>query len=405
MNDIKAYKLFFHKERNIEVVFAHIPNKRISSGTRVKAEAIKFAEDFLRADGIYERKVPTLCEFAKNYFKRRDTDSIYSRMTAFGHANREHWYVQMERVLENYILPRFGAYPLGNITPIAIENWIVSYKGRGKECLSGASRNKTLICFRYILDDAVRCGYLSTNPARLIQSPKEETQNRRALTIAEQEKLFPPNPFEREEIWGGMKWACYFSIMYDTGFRPAEVAGLRVKDIYKTPQGFAVFTSHTINGELKKPVERVKTSGKGMENRVGLLSSVSEALIRLTIAEENIKDEDEYLFLIDRADKTSWVFCATANKHMRGVLKRQGIEQEGLTQYNIRHTFVSYRRGNVNENVLALSMGHKNGVRDDYDHRTASILIRQLEAERAELFKPFTDEGIEPFCLNGKHRA
>ena len=64
MNDIKAYKLFFHKERNIEVVFAHIPNKRISSGTRVKVEAIKFAEDFLRADGIYERKVPTLCEFA-----------------------------------------------------------------------------------------------------------------------------------------------------------------------------------------------------------------------------------------------------------------------------------------------------------------------------------------------------
>ena len=73
MNDIKAYKLFFHKERNIEVVFAHIPNKRISSGTRVKAEAIKFAEDFLRADGIYERKVPTLCEFAKNYFKRSNS--------------------------------------------------------------------------------------------------------------------------------------------------------------------------------------------------------------------------------------------------------------------------------------------------------------------------------------------
>ncbi len=42
----------------------------------------------------------------------------------------------------------------------------------------------------------------------------------------------------------------------------------------------------------------------------------------------------------------------------------------------------------MEEQAPALSMGHSGGrVRDDYDFRTASILLAQLEKHRDDMFK------------------
>lgn len=393
----KPYRFICRTGKNIEVVFRHIPEKRFSSHTRDMSEAVLFAEDFLANEGLINQHVPLFREFAKDYYIREDELSIKRKNMAFGREMREGWYKKNQQLLDNYIIPKFGAYKIDSITALSIENWLADIEGKKKKTISGNTKRKILNSFSPIMEDAIRRGYCSTNPLDHVTPPYEkQVIIRRALTLYEQRTLFPSSADERISIWGGLMWATYFSFLYDTGFRPAEIAGLRVSDVYTTPKGFGVYTTHTMNYEEKGPKERVKTSGKGMESRVGLLSDISQDLV-LRLVQEQDKNDDEWLFLQNPAKKDSWIFPDTANKHMRGVCKRMGIPTD-LTQYSLRHTYATYRRGNMDEATLALSMGHSGGgVRDDYDHRTASILLAQLEKSRDDIFKEESqDKDIAP---------
>ena len=387
--------------RNIEVMFDHIPCKWISTGTKDMAEAVLFAEEFLKNEGKV-KSMPTLAEFAKDFFLRTDRASLHGRHIAFRKELRPQWYITSQRLLDQYVVTRFGTYPLDAINPVMVEDWLSCINGQSGEPLAGATRLKILQAFRQVMDEAKRLGLIRENPGRLCMSPSGAPEKqRRSLSIWEQSKLFPDDIEERRRIWWSTMWATYFSIMYDTGFRPQEVSALRTCDIYRTPKGMAVYTAHTMNTELHKPLERVKTSGKGMERRVGLLSAPTEALVLRLVAEEGIAAEDEYLFLMDRRRKDSWVFADTSNKHFKGVCRDElGIDpkdpERDVTQYSLRHTYATSRRGAMDENVLAITMGHSRGVRDDYDHRDAAVVIGQLEKSRDEIFRRQEEPDVVP---------
>ena len=394
----KLYKLHFFKNRSIEAVFSHMPYKRVSTGTKNITEAVLFCENFLKNEGILGDKIPLFSEFAKDFYTRRDYDSIYARDKAFGRDKRENWYIDMQRNLDKYLMPRFKDYPIDSIKPLNIETWLIGLQGIG-----ACSKRKILNTLRVILDDAIRKDFIKINPARTIKPPTEKRaqKERRAFSFYELDELFPKDANKRIKIWENLMYATYFSIMYDTGFRPCEISGLFIGNVYSTPQGLAVYTTHTYNTELGRIIERVKTSGKGMESRVGLLSDLTKKLVIMYLDEIKVKDEREPLFLKNRANKNSIFTPRLANKNFKRICKKYNIEN--VTQYALRHTFTTYRRGNVNENALAIAMGHANGVRDDYDHRTASILIAQLEQERERMFsEEAQDKGIAPL-LEKKH--
>lgn len=388
----KPYRFIVRSGRNIDVIFAHLPGKRMSTGTSDMTEAVLFAERFIEKEGQAKDEVPTLAEFAKDFFTRTDKASLQHRHKAFKKQNRPKWYVDNQCNLENYILPRFGDYPVDSITAVAVENWIVDFDGKHVRDLSGGTRIKVLNTFRYVLDDAVRLGYIKSNPAREGLSPSEDGESKRVLTQWEMSQLFPVDKEKRIEVWGGLMWATYFSVLADTGFRPDEAAGLQLGDVYQTANGMAVYTSHTINTEEKRPKERVKTSGKGVEKRVGLLSRTTEALVFDLIAEDKISEPGEYLFLIHRWEKNSWVFSTTSNKHFKArAYKCLGIDpdvepERALTQYCLRHTFATYHRGSMDEQTLSIIMGHANGVLANYDHRDAKIVISQIDKARSQIF-------------------
>ncbi len=391
MTTDKKYRLIDRTKagRNIEVVFASMPRKHISTGTKDMAEAILFAEKHLYSIGQGENAsvVPLFKDFAKDFFSREDKDSYRFRDRSFKREKREMWYTRQQWYLDKYIMDYFGSYPLNTITTVLIEKWMISLQGTIVKDLSGNSKKKTLNTLRMVLDDAARALYIQVNPARLATIPKEIPVNpKRTLTIYEQRTLFSEDKSKRIAIWGSTMYAGFFSVMYDTGFRPAEVAALKVEDVYTTPKGMGVYTDHSICFETKKFQEKVKTTGKGLESRVGLLSAVTGDIIKKLIKDAKLKDGD-FLFLVDRARKDSWVQSATANKRLRAVCTELGLNTD-ISQYSLRHTYATYRRGNLDEATLALSMGHSGGkVRDDYDHRTAQILLMQLEKERDKLFK------------------
>ncbi len=395
--DNKLYKFKHRTGRNIQVSFYHIPGKEFSTGTKDETEAVLWAEKYLEKNGILSQEVKnkTIGEFCKNFFSRRDDTSYYYRLKRL-HIEREPLYwTNSQLYLDNYIIPAFGDCCFDTLTPRGIENWLIDLQGVRKKELSAGSKIKILQCFRTILDEAVHLEIIQSNPANKVTAPRDEIKadeetekelnKRRALTVYEQETLMPDNPLKRVVIWDSLMWASFFSVLYDTGFRPGEVISLRVCDIYTTPQGYAVLSAKSYDSSFRKVKNRVKTSGSGMSKRVALLSKTTGMLIEELISHEKIEKEEEYLFLLDRNKKDSLLGTFTTNKHFKSVLKKMNVEE--AVEYSLRHTFATYKIGSVEERALALAMGHTGGkVREDYDHRTASILIGQLEKHREEFF-------------------
>ena len=405
----KLYRFKQRKGRSIQVVFHHLPGKEISTGTTDIVEAVAFAEEYLKRDGLMgtDDRDLTVEEYAKDFFSRRDKDSYFYRMKRLGKTREDQYWKNSQGYVDNYIIPFLGIRRIDSLTTRGIEKWLLDLKGVAVEELSAGTKIKILQCLRTILDEAVRDEIIDKNPAGMVTPPSatdEEKKERRVFSLYEQKLLMPEDLIERIKLWGGIMWASYFSVLADTGMRPGEAMGLRVCDVYKTPQGYGVVAVQEVSTDGKKIKQRVKTSGKGMERRVALLSASTGLLIEQLIECQHITDEEECLFLKKRYKKDSYIGVDVGNKHLRGVLKKLGLED--ATQYSFRHTFATYRRGSADEKALALAMGHSGGnVRDDYDHRTASVLISQLEKHRSQLIPEEKDEDLAVSPLKAKKKA
>lgn len=392
----KSYRFVQHSSRPISVEFKELPGKRISTGTRDIIEAVQFAENFIHSGQLEklvtksENIIPTLSEYGKNFFLRTDRNSYRFYNTRHNKIISDHGYKQRQDLFDLYICKRFGNLRLDEIRSIDIDRWLTTIKGILVKDLSDNTRNKILCSFRIILDFAVYQGLISENPAKGVKEISERIKwERRALTKEEQEKLFPRSAKKRIEIWGTLMWAVYFSISYDTGFRPGEIAGLSLSNFYKTSGGLAISTTQSISCVTKDVQPRVKTTGHGMNERVGLLDDITAELLFKYLEEnktEIIKQGDTGpILLTDRKiSKHKYIDVATSNKHFKTVLKRNNIPV--CTQYCLRHTYMTERRGNLTDRILALAMGHAK-LRDDYDHQNAEKLISQLEENRSALFR------------------
>lgn len=403
------YKFFQRKGRNIQVIFHHLPGKEISTGTTDMAEAVAFAEEYLRQDGLSgtDSRDMTVGEYCKDFFSRRDNKSFWYRMQRLRKNREETWWINSQAYVDNYIIPELGGRRIDSLTTRGIETWLLDLEGVSVRDLSAGTRVKVLQCLRTILNEAVRDEIIASNPATMVTPPSdspEDIKERRIFTLYEQKLLMPDDLAERIRLWGSIMWASYFSVLADTGMRPGEAMGLRVCDVYKTPQGYGVVAVQEVTPDGKKIKKRVKTSGKGMERRVALLSEGTGSLIETLVERQRISDDEECLFLKDREDKCSYIGIDTANKHLKGVLKRLGLEE--ATQYSFRHTFATFRRGSADEQALALAMGHSGGsVRNDYDHRGASILLSQLEKHRTQLIPGDQSEEMSVAPLKAKKKA
>lgn len=384
----RPYRLRQNKNRAIDVEFDMMPGKRISTKSWNMPDAIEFAESYLKKLGCIDvtATIPTLKEFASDFFTRRDQDSLYMHDKLYGHDISITRYEKCQDLLDNYILPQYGCMLVTAITARQIERWLPSIKPvqKNKKTLSNETRNKILVTFRLVMDEVKKLGYRTDNPAKDVKLMSANAQEREALSPEITSTLFPEDLEKRIEVFGSTMWAAYFSIIYDTGFRPGEVAALRVKDVWKTPKGYAVSTSRTVNRNEGCIKDRVKTTGKGYKERTGLVFDDTAALIMRLIKEKNLTADDLLFTAPQRKD--GLLMPEVSNKHFKCVLKKYGLYHKGLVQYCFRHTHTTEIRGDVSDDVLAVSMGHTK-LRDDYDHQKAQDLIRRLDTARDGFFE------------------
>lgn len=130
--------------------------------------------------------------------------------------------------LERHVLPRFKDVKLSRLTTRMIEAWIMELR---KGELSATSINHALRTLKIMTGEAVRLGYLSTDPAKSVRQLKESPEERGILTLAEIRKLFDENKLG--EVWAGdFRHFALNLTAASCGLRLGEVLGLTVQYVH-----------------------------------------------------------------------------------------------------------------------------------------------------------------------------
>lgn len=371
----KGYRLVYRPGRSYSVVFEG-DRKEYCTGEKSKAGAEFYAERVLAGDIIPSRVKKNYHQFgmyAKDFFRRTTPGSYQWNSRKRDRKYPESHFRDMQDRLDNYIIPKFGSFAIRAIKPKDVEIWFLDLKSyvTGKP-LSASYRNKILYTLKVVLDYAVRDEIIPENKIRLVKGITEHDFNRRpAFNERDLKKLFPVEIWKRLKIWGDLKWATYFSIQYDTGFRPSEVCGISKKNFF--PGFSGIYTKQAaVNGKLQ---HRVKTTGTGLDYKVGILSETTKYLVQMLIE----RTEGEYLF---QSESGMFIFSNTANKHLRSVAEKNGIDMSNRTQYCFRHSFNTMMLQQAPSASCRELMGLTESIAN-YDHRTPDMVLEQMQGVRS----------------------
>lgn len=368
-------KYRFRKQKgrkHYEVMFAHIPGKWITTDSETKEGAVLYAERQLRQErGEIRQEAITLGEFARGFFTRKDPHGYRHRLERRNNFYEEGFFERHQARLDNYILPAHGSYLLTALTDVLIEDFILDIKSKQNngKLLSEDSRNKILSCYRIVLQEAVREGYIRSNPAKEVVSIATTYRHREAFTQEELNMLFPEDDKELIRIWGGsLKWCVYFCIMKDTGWRPGEVAGLRIQNWYPELQG--IYTTESVDRVTHQIKHSIKTTRRGQKYKAGFLDDQTARLLRQLI----MTLRGDFLFEVN---SRGLVYAELANKHLRAAANRVNLALRGRTQYCFRHTFNTLRLGTIPETARLILMGHTSN-RPEYNHLQPEDALRRV---------------------------
>lgn len=376
------YRMRFPKQLGkYQFMFDYMPGRWFSSGTDNLTEAIHWAdnkvEQDLKGKGFSMKEI-TLEEFAKDFFTEKDPHGFRKRDIKHGNIYTDRHYNLKEMFLEQYIFPRFGRQTLSSITDVAIEDWFLDlYSVNNDREFADDTKNKCLTTFRDVLREAQRQGYIKDNPAERVQSINVKNKQRRPFSKAEMDLLFPDDDEKLIKIWQSDFWVTFFLIARDTGFRPGAIAALRITSYFPSLHGVYTQESVTLEREVQN---RIKTTGKGKDYHIGILTSCTERFLQRRI-EECRNNGEEFLFMINKKN----INVSTTNKHFRTCAGKV-ITLGERTQYCMRHSFETDLAGKIEDRVVAELMSHTQ-FNSIYDHRTPERLLEELQPVRELLEK------------------
>ena len=133
---------------------------------------------------------------------------------------------QASAALSNQLLPVFGATPLDRITRAQVLEWFDAYS---RTAPGGA--NRTVQLLRQILNFAVACGHIATNPARAIE-PNRRTALTRFLSREEVQRLHRSLDRHAPRSASARQQADIIRLLLLTGCRKNEILALRWAEVH-----------------------------------------------------------------------------------------------------------------------------------------------------------------------------
>ena len=142
------------------------------------------------------------------------------------------------------ILPTFGSKPLDRIAPAHVRRWFDAYSRT-----SPGGANRTLDILRQIMNFAIACGHIETNPARDVKKNRR-TPLTRFLSRDEIGRLHGALDEHAERGGESRKQADIIRLLLLTGCRRGEIVRLRWSEV----QGDALMLAESKTGPRKVPL-------------------------------------------------------------------------------------------------------------------------------------------------------
>ncbi len=225
-----------------------------------------------------------------------------------------------------HIKPALGRIPLEKLQPVHVQQLI---NERSRTGLKPKSVRYVLGTLRASLNQAVRWGLISRNPATLVDGPR-----------VEQYEINPLSPDEARAFLASVKGdrlEALYSVALTMGLRQGEALGLRWQDV-DLDMGYVRVTKQLqrIDGTLQLVEPKTKRSRRTL----ALPSSIRTALVQ-----HRDGQRDERTAAGERWIDTGLVFTTTEGKGLDGTaITKQfhsKLEQAGLPQrrfHDLRHS-------------------------------------------------------------------
>ncbi|MCM1321445.1 MAG: tyrosine-type recombinase/integrase [Bacteroides sp.] len=245
-----------------------------------------------------------------------------------------------------------------NLAAVTTEDIRACIGMQTKQKRAPASINRFLAAVRQLFSYCRRLGYISSNPAFEIKSVKMPRKIPRFMTPAEVHALcaFP----EKKELLWAVRDRAVFEILYSSGCRVSEVAGLLLRDI---------------SADLKSAV----VLGKGNKERRVFFSDAAACALRSYLPERS------KLLVECRRQNVSALFVNRRGTRLsaRGIwyIVARYSSAEGtnkpVSPHAFRHTFATSMLSNgADVRVVQELLGHESiSTTQRYTHVTTARLV------------------------------
>jgi len=208
---------------------------------------------------------------------------------------------------------------LRQTTRFEMRRWLVELEQQG---LVATSVQRKLASVRGLFAWLADTGRIERDPTKLIRGPKAPRRVPRFLTSAEVDTLLS-QPFD--ESPQGQRDRAILEVLYSTGCRVGECAGMRLADL-DLDEGF------------------VRVLGKGQKERLALLGQPARSAIaawlpgRRTMLQAARRTDPGSLWInrFGRPLSARWVFATVVDRARRAGL------QTSLTPHGLRHSFATH---------------------------------------------------------------
>ena len=264
---------------------------------------------------------------------------------------RDRTYEDYVSWLQRYVREPLGQRKLSELRALEIQKLYSEMQERG---LSARTVRYTHAILSSALKQAVKWGMLARNPAELVQLPKQQRQEMRALSPAETKRFL--------EALAATRHATLFQFAVTTGMRPEEYLGLQWKDIdFKVGtaivQRVMVYRQKGGGWQFTEP----KTSRSW--RTVPLPASIVRAL------HDHKRQQNEHRLLLGPEwHNHDLVFCTElgtplnlqnlTQRHFKPALRQAGLS-ESVRLYDLRHTCATLLlQAGENPKVVSERLGH-----------------------------------------------
>ena len=261
-------------------------------------------------------------------------------------------YEESLREFESYIAFREDGLSLGTVDTDLIRDWMESLMDRGN---NASTINKKLSALRSFFRFALRRGLVEKDPAHALAGLKKSKPLPQFLREGEMDRLL--DGMEWGEDYKDVRARTLLLLLYETGLRRSELAGLN-------------------DGDIDFGVCQLKVTGKRNKQRiVPFGAELAEALKGyMDMRNEQLRLDGDALFLNDKGHRmTGQQVYAIVRKHLTGAtsLKKR-------SPHVLRHTFATamLNNGAGLESIKNL-LGHESvSTTEIYAHTTFEQLKR-----------------------------